>query len=94
MKAHPFRGAQVGKHILRERITAKIAASPAGVRVIRQCQAALDRPVNSDPTSQKLVLQRYAIELDLFPAELEELLRRKHPDNEAAAKARKKQAQR
>jgi hypothetical protein len=94
MKAHPFRGAQVGKHILRERITAKIAASPAGVRVIRECQAALDLPVNSDTTSRELVLQRYATELDLYPAELEELLRRKHPDNEAAANARKKQAQR
>lgn len=77
MKLRPFRAAHVGKHILRERMVAKIAKSPAGQRVIRECQQALNLPVNSDELSRKLVLQRFAMELDLFPDELEELLARK-----------------
>jgi hypothetical protein len=74
MKVHPFRAAQVGKHILRERMVAEIAKSNAGMRVVRECQAALDLPVNSDPISRKLVLKRFSMELDLLPDELEGLL--------------------
>jgi hypothetical protein len=37
-------------------------------------QEALNLPVNSDPVSRKLVMTRFAMELDLFPHELEELL--------------------
>ena len=77
MRLHPFRAAQVGKHILRERMAAEIAKSPAGQRVLRECQEALDRPANADETSRKLVLSRYADELSLFVYELEELLARK-----------------
>jgi hypothetical protein len=41
---------------------------------VRECQEALDLPVNGDADSRKLVLARFAMELDLFPHELEELL--------------------
>jgi hypothetical protein len=74
MKTHPCRFAQAGKDILRGRMVTEIAKSPAGQRVLRECQASLDLPVNSDELSRKLVLQRFAAELDLFPYELEELL--------------------
>jgi hypothetical protein len=74
VKLHPFRAAQVGKHILRERMVAKIAKSSEGQRVVRECQAALDLPVNSDQVSRRFVLKRFAMELDLFPNELEGLL--------------------
>jgi hypothetical protein len=80
MKLHPFRAAHVGRSILRDRMIAEIAKSPAGQRVIRECQAALDLPVNSDEISRKLVLNRFADELDLYPHELEELLARKASD--------------
>jgi len=76
MKTQPFRAAQVGKHILRERMIAAIEKSSNGHRVIRECQEALELPVNSDPVSRRLVLQRFALELDLFPHELEGLLPR------------------
>ena len=76
MKLRPFRFAQAGRHVLRERIVADAAKSPAGQRVVRECQAALDLPVNSDPLSRQLVLKRFATELELFPHELEELLLR------------------
>src|SRR5712692_535487 len=72
MKLHPFRAKQVGKHILRERMVAEIAKSPAGRRVIRECQEALDLPVKSDELSRKLVLERFAMEVDLYSRELEE----------------------
>jgi hypothetical protein len=74
MKVHPFRFAQAGRHVLRERIVSETAKSPAGQRVVRECQEALNLPVNSDPVSRKLVMTRFAMELDLFPHELEELL--------------------
>jgi len=74
MKLHPFRAARVGKGILRDRITAEVAKSPAGQRVLRECQATLDLPANCDEISRKLVLNRFADELGLYPHELEELL--------------------
>jgi hypothetical protein len=57
----------------------EIVKSPTGQRVIRECQEALDLPVNSDEISRKLVLNRFADELDLYPHELEELLVRVAP---------------
>jgi hypothetical protein len=89
MKVHPFRGAQAGKDILRDRIVADAEKSPAGKRVVRECQIALDNPANSDATSRKFVLQRFATELDLFTYELEELLRRANPARVAKALERK-----
>jgi hypothetical protein len=77
LKLHPFRFKQAGKHVLRERMVAEVAKSPAGRRVVRECQDALNLPVNSDADSRKLVLARFSNELDLFPHELEELLTRK-----------------
>ena len=76
MKIRPFRHKLAGKHILREQMVAKIAKSPAGMRVVRECQTALALPVNSDVISRRLVVGRYADELDLFPHEMEELLER------------------
>ncbi len=52
----------------------EIFASSNGQRVLRECQTALDLPVNSDETSRQYVLTRYATELDIYPHELEELL--------------------
>ena len=54
----------------------EILASLNGQRVLRQCQEALDLPVNSDEISRKLVLARFANELDILPWELEDLLKR------------------
>lgn len=79
MKLHPFRAAHVGRSILRDRMISEIVKSPTGQRVIRECQEALDLPVNSDEISRKLVLNRFADELDLYPHELEELLVRTMP---------------
>jgi hypothetical protein len=79
MKLHPFRAAHVGRSILRDRMISEIVKSPTGQRVIRECQEALDLPVNSDEISRKLVLNRFADELDLYPHELEELLVRTTP---------------
>jgi hypothetical protein len=76
MKSHPFRFAQAGRHIFRERMMTEIAKSPAGQRVIRECQEALEMPVNSDELSRKLVLERFAMEVDLYSYEIEELLAR------------------
>jgi hypothetical protein len=90
MKLHPFRAKQVGKHILRERMVAEIAKSAEGQRVVRECQAALDLPVNCDPDSHKLVLKRFAMELDLFPHELEGLLVRRTPGKATAKPAKGK----
>jgi hypothetical protein len=77
MKLRPFRAKHVGKQILRDRMIAEVAKSPGGQRVIRECQAALNLPVNSDELSRRLVLDRFATEVDLYPYELEGLLARK-----------------
>ena len=53
-----------------------ILASSNGQRVLRECKAALDLPVNSDEESRRLVFARFADELDIFPSELEDLLKR------------------
>lgn len=55
-------------------MVAEVQKSANGQRVIRECQEALNLPVNSDPLSRKLVLARFANEVDLFPDELEMLL--------------------
>jgi hypothetical protein len=88
MRLHPFRAAQVGKHILRERMVAEVARSAAGMRVVRECRAALGLPVNSDLISRKLVLKRFSMELDLLPDELEGLLERT-AHSKATAKPKK-----
>jgi hypothetical protein len=88
MKIRPFRQKQAGKHILRERILADVSKSPAGIRVIKECQAALAVPVNADETSRKLIFGRYAAELDIFPYEMEELVARIDPEV-GAARARR-----
>ena len=88
MKVHPFRAAQAGRQVLRDRILAETEKSPAGIRVVRECQIALELPANSDSVSRKLVLQRYATELDIFPHELEELLQRASPTRLAQARSR------
>jgi hypothetical protein len=81
MKTHPFRGAQAGKGILRDRILANTEKSLKGKRVVCECQEALAKPVNSDLESRKIVLNRFATELEIFPEEMEELLRRADPQN-------------
>ena len=53
-----------------------ILNSANGQRVIRECQQALDRPVNSDEISRRFVIRRYAYELDIYDYELEYLLGR------------------
>jgi hypothetical protein len=77
MKLHPIRFKQAGKRELRGRMMTEILASDKGKRILRECQEALDRPANTDETSRKLVLARFADELDIFPFELEDLLKRK-----------------
>jgi hypothetical protein len=74
MKLHPMRNAHVGRSVLRGRIMSEIFSSANGQRVLRECRAALELSVNSDEESRKLVLARYAIELDIVAAELEDLL--------------------
>jgi hypothetical protein len=54
----------------------EILTSANGQRVLRECQETLDRPANSDEQSRKLVLRRFASELDIFTYELEDLLKR------------------
>jgi hypothetical protein len=76
MKVNPYRFAQAGKDALRGRMMTAILASENGKRALRECQETLDRPANSDEESRKLVLTRFAIELDIFTYELEDLLRR------------------
>jgi hypothetical protein len=58
-------------------MVAEIFASSNGQRVLRECKEALALPVNSDEQSRKLVLARFADELDILSWELEELLVRK-----------------
>jgi hypothetical protein len=76
MKLHPTRFKQYTKGELRGRMMTEIIASPRGKRVLCECQEALDRPANGDEGSRKLVLTRYASELDIFTWELEDLLNR------------------
>jgi hypothetical protein len=76
MKANPYRFAQAGKSELRGRMMTEILASENGQRVLRECQETLGRPANSDEQSRKLVLTRFASELDIFTYELEDLLKR------------------
>jgi hypothetical protein len=57
----------------------EIFSSKNGQRVLRECKAALDSPVNSDEDSRELVLKRFALELDMYPHELEDLLEWKEP---------------
>lgn len=54
----------------------EIFTSENGQRVLRECQETLDKPVNSDEYSRRLVIQRYATELDIFEHELGDLLTR------------------
>jgi hypothetical protein len=74
MKLHPMRNAHVGRGVLRGRMMTEIFSSSNGQRVLRECRAALELPVNSDETSRDLVLKRFAMELDMYPSELEDLL--------------------
>lgn len=78
MKANPTRNPQASRSEARGRMLRKIETSLAGKRVLRECQAALDRPVNSDPDSRKLVFARFAMELDIYTYELQDLLQRKY----------------
>lgn len=84
MKIRPFRHAGAGRHILRERILTQVSKSPAGIRVVKECQAALAVPVNVDDISRKLIFGRYAAELDIYPNEMEELVARIDAEIEAA----------
>jgi hypothetical protein len=52
----------------------EIFSSRNGQRVLSECKAALALPVNSDEESRELVLKRFAMELDIYPHELEDLL--------------------
>jgi hypothetical protein len=54
----------------------EIFTSANGQRVLRECQEALDKPANADEYSRRLVIQRYATELDIFEYELADLLKR------------------
>jgi hypothetical protein len=74
MKTHPARNNLATKSEFRDRITAAIFNSPSGRRVLEKCLEDLDKPVNSDEESRRLVLARYANELDILRYELEELL--------------------
>lgn len=84
MKVHPCRFAQAGKHVLRERICAAIYKSSYGQRVLRECRETLDRPANADEHSRRLVIQRYAMELDILPDEIEDLLKRNRHTHSAS----------
>lgn len=75
MKVHPTRNKSAGKTLLRGRIMTAVFSSANGKRVIRECQEALNMPVNSDEESRRLVLSRYADEVDITPFELEDLLK-------------------
>jgi hypothetical protein len=77
VKLHATRFKQAGKSELRGRMMTEILASENGRRALRECQETLDRPANIDETSRKLVLSRFANELDIFTWELEDLLKRK-----------------
>jgi hypothetical protein len=76
MKLRPMRNTQATKGELRGRMMTEILTSANGQRALRECQADLDMPVNSDETSRKFVIRRYATELDIYDYELEDLLKR------------------
>ena len=76
MKMHPTRNKFAGRSVLRSRMMAEVYASPTGKRVLRECQEALDRPVNSDEDSRMMVIERFADEVNLFPHEFADLLKR------------------
>ena len=76
MKLHPTRNKHVGRDVLRGRMMTEIYASENGKRVLRECQETLDRPANCDEDSQNLVLDRFACELNIYPHELQDLLKR------------------
>lgn len=76
MKLHPTRFHLAGRSELRGRMMTEIFTSANGQRVLRECQETLDRAANSDEYSHRLVIQRYATELDIFEHELEDLLKR------------------
>lgn len=80
MNIHPCRFAQAGKASLRGRICAAVFKSPYGQRVLRECQETLNKSANVDEYSQRLVIRRYAMELDLLPDELKDLLKRNRRD--------------
>jgi hypothetical protein len=76
VKLRPTRFKQYTKSELRGRMMTEILASENGQRILRECKETLDRPANSDEQSRKLVLTRFACELDIFTYELEDLLKR------------------
>jgi hypothetical protein len=76
MKLHPTRNKLAGRSELRGRMMTEIFTSANGQRVLRECQETLDRPANTDEYSRRLVMQRFATELDIFEYELEDLLKR------------------
>lgn len=76
MKLHPTRFHLAGRGELRGRMMTEIFTSERGQRVLRECQETLDRPANADEYSRRLVLQRFATELDIYEHELEDLLKR------------------
>jgi hypothetical protein len=76
MKVHPTRNKLAGRSELRGRMMTDIFNSANGQRVLRECQETLDKPANADEHSRRLVMQRFATELDLFEYELVDLLKR------------------
>jgi hypothetical protein len=76
MKPHPTRFHLAGRSELRGRMMTEIFTSANGQRVLRECQETLDKPANADEYSRRLVIQRYATELDIFEHELADLLKR------------------
>jgi hypothetical protein len=76
MKLRPTRFHLAGRSELRGRMMTEVFTSANGQRVLRECQETLDRPANADEYSRQLVMQRFAIELDIFDYELADLLKR------------------
>jgi len=69
-----MRNAHVGRSVHRGRIMSEIFSSANGKRVLGETREALDLPVNNDELSRQYVLARYAMEVDITPEELEDLL--------------------
>jgi hypothetical protein len=67
----PFKAPIDGPRLL---VLAALAKSANGRRVLRECKATLDLPINNDSFSRQLVMTRYAHELDITLLELEALL--------------------
>jgi hypothetical protein len=57
-------------------VLAALAKSKNGRRALRECKATLDLPINNDSFSRRLVLMRYAEQLNITLLELEDLLMR------------------